>query len=106
MNTLEFLSRLRELGVKLSVEDQKLRLNAPQGVLTPSLKTELKDRKTELLNFLREQQQTGLAVPPPIRPTKRSPDMPLSFAQQRHWFLTQMAPEDPVYKLSARALPI
>ena len=99
MNTLDFLSRLRKLGINLSVEDQKLRLNAPQGVLTPSLKAELKNRKIELLNFLRKQQQAGFAAPPPIRPIDRSSNMPLSFAQQRLWFLTQMEPEQPVYNV-------
>ncbi len=39
------------------------------------------------------------AVLPPIRPVARNQDLPLSFAQQRLWFVHQMAPESPVYNI-------
>ena len=34
---------------------------------------------------------------PPIVPVPRDGDLPLSFAQQRFWFLHQLAPESPAY---------
>jgi amino acid adenylation domain-containing protein len=40
----------------------------------------------------------GLA-PPPIRRVPRSGGLPLSFAQQRLWFLHHLAPESPFYNL-------
>ncbi|HEY2291170.1 MAG TPA: amino acid adenylation domain-containing protein, partial [Thermoanaerobaculia bacterium] len=36
---------------------------------------------------------------PPIRPVARNQDLPLSFAQERLWFVHQMAPESPVYNI-------
>jgi hypothetical protein len=54
MTTLEFVSHLRALGVQLWAEDNRLRVNAPEGVLTPELRAELARRKTELVAFLRQ----------------------------------------------------
>ena len=54
MSIAEFVSHLRNLDVRLSAEGQRLRLNAPKGVLTDSLRTQIAARKQELLEFLRD----------------------------------------------------
>ncbi|MEE8584232.1 MAG: amino acid adenylation domain-containing protein, partial [Acidobacteriota bacterium] len=41
------------------------------------------------------------APPPPIRPVKRKGDLPLSFAQQRLWFLDRLIPGNPFYNIPA-----
>ena len=43
--------------------------------------------------------QHGLSLPPLV-PASRNQDLPLSFAQQRLWFLDQLTPGDPAYNLS------
>jgi len=43
--------------------------------------------------------QSGLSPAPPIRPTSRGDPLPLSFAQQRLWFLEQLAPGNLFYNL-------
>jgi len=40
------------------------------------------------------------AQTPSLRPVPRTADMPLSFAQQRLWFLEQLDPGNPVYNIS------
>ena len=54
MNTLKFIAFLHRLDIKLSVQDGQLRQDAPRGVLTPSLRAELSERKVELLVALRQ----------------------------------------------------
>lgn len=48
----EFLAKLSCLDIKLWVDGERLRCNAPKGALTPTLKTQLSDRKAEILEFL------------------------------------------------------
>ncbi|MGA2411929.1 MAG: amino acid adenylation domain-containing protein, partial [Candidatus Binataceae bacterium] len=43
----------------------------------------------------------GLKTPPPIAPVARSGELPLSFAQQRLWFIDQLDPGSSVYNFPA-----
>ncbi len=49
----QFLEQLHASGVKVWAEGEVLRCNAPKGLLTPELQSELKVRKAEILAFLR-----------------------------------------------------
>jgi len=101
MNTVEFLSYLRSLNVQLDVESEKVRISAPSGVLTLSLKNELFQRKGEILEFLSDR-ITGTPEAmqmPQIVPISRDKSLPLSFAQQRLWFLNQLEPGSVAYSL-------
>jgi thioester reductase-like protein len=48
----EFMAKLSSLDIKLWLDEDRLRCNAPKGVLTPTIKTQLRDRKAEILDFL------------------------------------------------------
>jgi thioesterase domain-containing protein len=53
MNLLDFLAALRERDIQISADGDRLRCNAPVGALTPGLRDELRQRKVEILRFLR-----------------------------------------------------
>jgi Condensation domain/AMP-binding enzyme/TubC N-terminal docking domain len=99
-NASELLKQLRALGVQLTLEGEVLRLNAPKGALTADFQAQLKTHKPEILELLRSMQQSaGRASALQLAPVERHALMPLSFAQQRLWFLNQMDPNSSAYAL-------
>lgn len=88
-----FLAELRHLDIRLWIEGDRLRYKATKDTLTPELLAELRDRKTEILGFLKT---ASLAAAPnaiaiPIIP--RTGDLPLSIAQERLWYHHQFEPD-------------
>ena len=77
----------------------RLRVNAPKGGLTVAVRGQIAANKEELLALLRG----GGANPPnifsPIRSVRGDQPSPLSFAQERLWFLEQLEPGRAVYNL-------
>ncbi len=43
MSVLPLLSNLKELGINIELIDSNLKIDAPEGILTPGLLNELKD---------------------------------------------------------------
>jgi amino acid adenylation domain-containing protein len=96
--TLRLLDQLRQRGVKLWAEGERLRYDAPKGVMNDDVLAELKKRKTEILQTL--QQEIAVPVDKTIRPIPRDGLLPLSFAQQRIWFLDELEPDNPFYNVA------
>ncbi len=90
MTVVEFLSYLRRLDVKIWNDDGRLRVSAPDGVLTPALRAELANRKAEIIEFLRKAETATRAITTPIPRVSRADDLLLSFTQQRIWISNQM----------------
>ncbi len=97
MKTVEFLSYLRGLDVQVFVDGERLRCNAPEGALTPALRAELAERKAEVISFLRQVNVNPISTSFSLLPSRDT--IPLSFAQQRLWFLEQLVPGNPFYNV-------
>jgi len=83
------LTDLEQRNIKLWVDGERLRYSAPQGVLTPVLRSHLQERKAELIDWLQRAQSNP----------ERERLYPPSFAQRRFWTLQQLNPGDSFYNV-------
>lgn len=87
---------MRALDIAISADGDKLRINAPKGALTDELRAAIAARKAALLAMLRA---GALTAAPSIACRRTAEGAPLSLAQERLWFLAQLAPQSSVYNL-------
>ncbi|MGH7833646.1 MAG: hypothetical protein ACREQK_08375, partial [Candidatus Binatia bacterium] len=45
MSIADFISHLRALDIRLSAEGERLRINAPRGILTADLRSKISEHK-------------------------------------------------------------
>src|SRR3974377_651811 len=100
MNTQSLLSSLRERDVKLWVEGDRLRLNAPKGGLTPELEGGFNENKKDKNALLRCAGTTRSTKLPTVEPAPRAGALPLSFGQESLWFLEQLTPGTASYNIA------
>ncbi|MBD2695228.1 amino acid adenylation domain-containing protein, partial [Anabaena catenula] len=87
----EFLSEIAAMDIKLHIKGNGLRCNAPPGVLTSEIRTQLADRKAEIVKFLQETKLNSSSEFEAIFSVNRNNQpLPLSWAQERLWFLKQL----------------
>lgn len=67
MNAIQLLADLRAQDIEITATGGKLRVSAPKGALTPSLETQLRLHKQELLDLLAPPTLPGLIVMLPER---------------------------------------
>ena len=99
MTSVELLLELKRLNIKLELEGENLRISAPKGSLTENLKHQLKQNKAQLIELLQSSKEADTQVLPPLSKVERKTELPLSFSQQRFWFLDQFAPGQAAYTI-------
>ena len=98
LTAASLIGYLRDRDVRLRIEGERLRVNAPRGVMTPELAAALRERKVEILDYLRAAPPAPEASPPLVA-ISRNRRLPLSFAQLRLWFLDRLEPGNAFYNV-------
>lgn len=97
MTIVDLLSHLRDVGVQLTLDGDKLKIKAPAGALTDALKEQLKLNKEAIIAFLQGAIQE---VKQDLFPTlDRGGRLPLSYNQQGLWFFEQLTPGTAAYTM-------
>ena len=99
LTTFEFICQLKDLSIDLETDGDRLRCHALEGALTPTLRQEIAKRKTEIISLLQEAKQIRASDHLKLQPLPRGSKLPLSFAQQRLWFLHQLSPDSQSYNM-------
>lgn len=81
----ELLTLVDRRDIRLWVEGDRLRYDAPQGALTPELRARLREHKAQIIALVTERSAAG-PNPTALR------EAPPSFAQRHFWSLQQLDP--------------
>ncbi|MFP5284214.1 MAG: condensation domain-containing protein, partial [Thermoanaerobaculia bacterium] len=100
MTTVKLIAELRERQVELWLEGDRLRYRAPEGGLTPELRSRLQEHRERIVEFLQSAREAVRSERAGI-PRAPEGDLPLSFGQSRLWFLQHLEPSNPSYNMPA-----
>src|ERR1700747_657557 len=99
MMLAELLAEASRRGAQLWAEGDQLRIRAPKDTLSAELRHALSEIKKESLALLREQNRNSHSAVPAIPIGRRPETLPLSFAQQRLWFIEKQQGPNATYNV-------
>ena len=98
MNAAELIREMRRRSIQFRLSGGRLQCFGPKGAIDTQIQLALVEHKSAIAAALAER---GNGALPEILPASRREALPLSFAQQRLWFLDQLRPGDTSYSIPA-----
>jgi tyrocidine synthetase-3 len=97
---MELIKKLKDLGVVLMVQDGKLDIQAPKGIITPDILQEIKEHKSQIIAFIesykvKKQNHSSIQVVP------LQEDYAVSSSQKRLWVLSQQDEANVAYNITS-----
>src|SRR5687768_6191363 len=89
----DLVVRLSDADVHLYVDGAELKYRARKGALQEADRVQVKENKAAIVDYLRRLQQVEVERPAALPPIERvvcdADGLPLSYGQQRLWFIDQ-----------------
>src|SRR5207253_11360081 len=98
MNTANFITDLKDKGIKLKLTDSHLNALASKGVIVPEIVAKLSAMQPELIDFIRR--PNSYVAIEKIQPVAHSDHYPISRSQRRLLILNESFPESRAYTIS------
>jgi amino acid adenylation domain-containing protein len=92
----QLIIELDSLGIKLWLEDGKLRYRAAKGTLTPEILSELKENKSKIITFLDHINTTQNSNVPEIVSIDRKGKLVIAPSQKGYWIQHHLDPNNPI----------
>ena len=96
MSVIDLLAQLTHKDIRLWLENDQLRFSAPKNALNEHLRDQIRHQKNEIVDFL---SRKATAINYQIEAVNPQQPQPLSSAQERIWFLNQLAPNNPAFHI-------
>ncbi len=100
MTIEELLTELSRLDIKIFINNEdQIKVDGPEDVLTDDLIEQIRQHKSELLNQLKAERQDGSSFTREIQAASREANIPLSLSQERLWNLIKSGLDSTVYNV-------
>ncbi|PCK29550.1 non-ribosomal peptide synthetase [Pseudoalteromonas piscicida] len=98
MSAIKLNNQLKQIGIKLWLEQGNIKFAAPKGKMTQELLSKIKEQKAELLLLLQQidDHKKKFAT---IEPLDEAVAAPLSLAQQRLWVIDKLSDNQSQYNI-------
>ncbi|MCB1852752.1 MAG: AMP-binding protein, partial [Gammaproteobacteria bacterium] len=101
MSVEKLIAELRARDITLWIEDGRLRYSAPPGIMTDALRSRLAEQREALHDWIVASKRTRHdSIVQRIASIDRNGELPLSFAQERLWFIDQLEAAGAAYNIA------